>query len=29
MYHETRIDTELEFNHTDLYLPIRSEVPSA
>ena len=22
MYHETRVDTALEFNHTDLYLPL-------
>lgn len=24
MYHETRIDAELEFNHTDIYLPVTS-----
>jgi AraC family transcriptional regulator len=28
MYHETRIDAELEFNHTDIYLPVtRGPVP--
>lgn len=29
MYHETRIDAELEFNHTDIYLPVTPRpVPS-
>ncbi|NNM31741.1 MAG: AraC family transcriptional regulator [Gemmatimonadetes bacterium] len=28
MYHETRIDSTLEFNHTDLYLPLAPGVPS-